>query len=193
MNVTPYLNYVLIAVLSMIILFLVPFLGSVVGMALVLPTTTAGWIVFATTKTMTALMNIVIFHCFVSQGKVNSKKHPNFIKANELLNLTKNSKVKYLSPKQFLRHEYGFKATTIFVTTLFSAFALTQAVLTFDWVQFLTYLITLIFGLVTGVIEMMRVQDFWQEDYLGYAEQLVEQEKAEAEAQKLAEATAKED
>lgn len=180
MNITPYLNYVLIAVISMIALFLMPFLGSAVGLAFVLPTTTAGWVVFATTKGITAVLNVMIFHCFVVQGKTNSKQHPNFIKANELLNLTKNRKVKYLSPKQFLRHEYSIKASTVFITTLFSAFALTQAVLTFDWVQFFTYLITIIMGLVFGVIEMMKVQDFWQDDYLRYAEQVVEQEKAEA-------------
>jgi hypothetical protein len=60
-----YQNYAIIAVASIIALLFIPMLGTEVGIAWVLPTTVAGWVVYITTKALVAGLNVLIFHCFV--------------------------------------------------------------------------------------------------------------------------------
>lgn len=76
-----YQNYAIIAVASLFALFFIPMLGTEIGLAWVLPTTTAGWVVYIITKLLVAGLNVLIFHCFVQQAKVNSLNHPNYLLA----------------------------------------------------------------------------------------------------------------
>lgn len=145
-----------------------PMFGSTQDISVVLPTTTIGWMVFAVTKGTVALINLLIFHCFVCQGKLNVKDNEKFIKANELLE--KHLKEREpISPKQFLAKEYGIKGTTTFLFSALSVVALTNAILCFDWVAFLSYVLTLIFGIISGIIEMKKVECFWTDGYYAYA------------------------
>lgn len=59
-----YLNYWIIGIVTLLALFFLPFLGSAVGLALVLPNTPAGWIVYVGTKIIVAAINVLLFHCF---------------------------------------------------------------------------------------------------------------------------------
>lgn len=61
-----YKNYAIIGIISVLLLGFLPFVGSEVGLAFVLPTTTAGWIVYITTKTIIAAANFLILYCFVN-------------------------------------------------------------------------------------------------------------------------------
>lgn len=45
----------------------------------------------------------------------------------------------------------------------------------FDWISFLTYLLTLIMGVIFGVLEMKTVEAFWTEEYYEYAKRLEEE------------------
>lgn len=73
------------------------------------------------------------------------------------------------SPQQFLGREYGRKGAMIFITSCLSAFALTQAVLTFDVATFISYVITIIFGLIFGILEMKKCEEYWSITYIQYA------------------------
>ena len=75
------LYYCIIGIISLIALFFLPALGSSVGIGLALPTTTAGWIVYIVTKVIIAVINVLIFHCFRLQGKLNVEKHEDYLKA----------------------------------------------------------------------------------------------------------------
>ena len=79
------LYYWIIGIISLIALFFLPALGSSVGIGLALPTTIAGWIVYISTKVIIAIINILIFHCFRLQGKLNISKDPDYIQAKNLL------------------------------------------------------------------------------------------------------------
>lgn len=80
-----YQNYCLIGLISFIALCFFPFIGTEVGMAWVLPTTALGWAIYLVKNLCVAGVNILIFHCFVCQGKVNVKDNEKFIEANKIL------------------------------------------------------------------------------------------------------------
>lgn len=169
-RISQYSNYIIIAVASIISVFFFPFIGSELGLALTLPNTVAGWIVFVGTKLWVAAINILIFHCFVSQARINIKENKRYLEAEELM-LSTNAAAKPLSPQQFFVREYGVKGSSVFVISVLSAFSLAQAVLTFDLLMMLSYLFTIIMGLIAGFIEMKKVEEYWTIDYLNYAKE----------------------
>lgn len=167
-----YQNYAIIAVASLFALFFIPMLGTEIGLAWVLPTTTAGWVVYIITKLLVAGLNVLIFHCFVQQAKVNSLNHPNYLLAQEILGqIQPDEAEKPLSPKEYFSGVYGKKVVFVFITSAVSAVGLTQAILTFDLVSMLTYLFTIIVGVIAGLLEMAKDEIYWQENYLRYAKE----------------------
>lgn len=189
-RVSQYSNYIIIAVASIISVFFFPFVGSELGLALTLPNTTAGWIVYVGTKVWVAAINILIFHCFVSQARLNIKDNPRYLEAEKIM-LHTTLAAKPLSPQQFFTREYGVKGSSVFIISILSAFSLAQAVLTFDLLMMLSYIFTIIMGLIAGVIEMKKVEEYWTIDYLNYAKEykrrIEEQERAAAMAPKVEE------
>ena len=167
-----YSNYIIIAVASLVSVFFFPFVGSTVGLALVLPDTIAGWIVFIATKLCVGGINVLIFHCFVAQAKINVREHPNYIAANRILEEEEHH-TKPLSPKEFFLREYGIKGASVFLLSVLSAFSLAQAVLSFDLIMMLTYVFTILGGVVAGFLEMKKVEDFWTYDYYNYAKDIL--------------------
>lgn len=167
-----YQNYILIGIVSVVSLFFLPMLGSTVGLAFVLPNTAAGWIVYITSKLLVAALNVVIFHCFILQAKVNIKNDPHFLEANEIMRtLIVDKELAPRSPRQYFASAYGKKGTTIFFTTILAAIGLTQAVLSFDWISMLTYLFTILMGLIFGILQMNQTEIYWTEEYYRYAKE----------------------
>lgn len=169
-RISQYSNYIIIAVASIISVFFFPFVGSELSLTLTLPNTAAGWIVFVGTKVWVAFINILIFHCFVSQARINVKDNPRFIEAEEIMLHTATA-TKPLSPRKFFGREYGIKGSSVFIISVLSAFSIAQAVLTFDLLMMLSYLFTIIMGLIAGFIEMKKVEEYWIIDYLNYAKE----------------------
>ena len=180
-------NYIIITIVSLVALFFIPMLGSSIGLAWNIPNTTVGWIVYVSTKLLVAALNLIIFHCFILQAKVNSKDNPNYLAALEIMCRVEDTKeLAPRSPRQYFAGVYGKKGTTVFITTALAAVGLTQAVLTFDWVSMLTYLFTILMGIIFGVLQMNQTEIYWQEEYLRYAKE-VERESLALATQKLAE------
>ena len=175
-----YKNYAIIGVVSIICLLFFPFFGSTVGMAIVLPNTVAGWLVYVVSKLMVAAVNLVLLSCFVNQGKFNIREDTRYTEALFLLGkISPEKKAKPVSPAQHYRQVFGFKGTTLFITSLLSSFALTQAILAFDVITFITYLITLITGVIFGIIQMGAEEVFWTEQFPYYVQCLMEDERNE--------------
>jgi len=160
-----YLYYILIGVLSFIALVFLPFFGSEVGMAFTFPTTPAGWVVYITQQALMALVNILIFHSFICQSYVNVKDDPNYIAARDIFHKD-NKEYIPLTLAQFNRKEYGKKGVAIFIGTLLGGFALTQAILTYDYVRMLAYLFTIILGIIFGIYEMKKYEEYLTYEYL---------------------------
>lgn len=124
---------------------------------------------FIAVKIIVAAINVLIFHSFVQQAKLNIKDDKKFIEANDILARNKAKEYVPRSPDKFLRNAYAKKGTTIFVTSGLTTVAFTQAMLTFDYITMLTYLFTIVMGLVFGVMQMYKTMDYWTGEYLDYA------------------------
>ena len=164
-----WLNYIIIGVVSLIALIFFPMIGSTVGLGWNTPTTIVGWIVWTVIKVLVAILNIIIFHCFMCQAKVNIKDNEQYIKARKILKEIENKNIIPTAPNKWVRRQYGFKGTSIGVLTAISTIALSQAILTFDWVAMLTYFFTVIMGVVFGILQMKSAEEYWTEEYYEYA------------------------
>ena len=172
MKIGDYIYYILVFVLSLIMLLFLPMLGTEIGVELELPDTTTGWIVYVSTKILVASLNVLMFHCFMQQALVNVKSDERFLEAARKERLiVEKQKRGPRSPARWKAKQYGFKAASIFITSLGSAFVLTAAVLAFDMVSFLTYLFTTVMGLIFGVIQMKSAEEYWLEEYPAYVDQ----------------------
>lgn len=164
-----WMYYLIIAAVSLIALIFFPMLGSTVGLGWVLPTTTVGWIVWVTIKVLVAVINVIIFHCFMCQAKVNVKDNKQYIEARRILKELEYKDYIPTAPNKWTRKQYLHKGTAIGITTAASTVALSQAILTFDWVAMLTYLFTIVMGLIFGILQMKSAEEYWTEEYYEYA------------------------
>ena len=171
-KVKQWMYYFIIGIVSLIALCFLPMIGSNVGLGWNLPNTVVGWVVWVTVKIIVAVLNVLIFHCFMLQAKINIKDDKNYKEAREIL--SKNDVKEFIprSPNAWNKQQYGQKGVTIFITTALSTVALTQAMLTFDWMSMLTYLFTIIMGLIFGVMQMKTAEDYWTNEFWQYAQQV---------------------
>lgn len=170
-KIRQWMYYFIIGIVSLIALCFLPMIGSTAGLGWNTPDTTVGWIVWITLKVIVAILNVLIFHCFMLQAKLNVKDNERY---NEARNILRQNEVKEFVPRgplQWNKEQYGHKGVTIFVTTALSTVALTQAMLTFDWMAMLTYLITIIMGLIFGVLQMKTAEEYWTDEFWQYAQQ----------------------
>lgn len=161
--------YVLIGIVSIMSLTILPMIGSELPLSLLLPQTFAGWVVYIVTKLLVASVNMLLFYCFMEQGKTNVKHHWHHVLANEILHRLKKINIVPRSPEIWKKGEYQYKGTTIAITTILSAIALGQAILSFDWIAFISYFFTLFMGLVFGLLQMKKSECYWAEEYYDYA------------------------
>ena len=179
-----YQYYAIISVISFIAVFFLPFVGSELGLEFQLPDTVAGWIVYVIGKLLVSTINILLFHCFVLQAKVNVKDDPAFLEAEKLLENIKPDNYTPMSPEERHKNIYTKKGVFLFITSVLSAVGLSNMVLNFSLVNFLTYLFTIVLGVVFGVLTMNEEEAYWTVDYLKYAQWKVAQKKKESEGEK---------
>lgn len=173
-KLTDYVNYIIIVIACIIMGILPPLLGTVAGLGLAFPTTVAGWIVWSILQVANSVANCLMFYAFTKQGKDNVKNHPSYLEAVRLLRVNKIFKIVVLiSPQEWEKKGWRQKIIWMFVGTLVGGIALTQAVLAFDVVRFITQLITIIFGLLFGLFQMKKTEEMYSDYYLEYAEQQV--------------------
>lgn len=177
---TNYLYYILIGVLSFISLVFLPMLGSELGMSFNFPTTTAGWFVYITSQLIAAVINVLIFHSFICQAKINIKDDANYKIAVELLRTNKEKTYIPRSLAQLNRKEYGVKGITIFLGSILATVAIGEAILTYNYVKLISYLLVIIMGVIFGILEMKKYQEYYTTEYLDYAEMIERQRHEEA-------------
>ena len=179
------MNYIMVAAAGLIVMFGIPFFGSEVGIGFVFPTTTAGWIIFCGIRMVVSGLSLFIFHCFIQQGKLNSEDNDNYKKAVEILVKNDDKEEKIYSPKQFFGRMYGFKGGTLMLSTAFATVALTQAILTFDYVSMLTYIFTFIFSVMFGIVHMRTAEEYWCNTYYKYALKVQKENKEKMEKENV--------
>lgn len=167
-----WMYYVIIGIISIIALCFLPMIGSSAGLDWNTPNTTVGWIVWVTLKLIVAVLNVLIFHCFMLQAKINIKDNAKYKEALQILQQNELKEFKPQSPSEWIKRQYGHKGVTIFITTALSTIALTQALLVFDWMAMLTYLFTIVMGLIFGILQMKTAEDYWTDEFWQYAQQI---------------------
>lgn len=179
-----YIYYILIFVISFLVLVFLPMIGTDLDMGFKFPETPAAWVVFIVTKSITAFVNVMLFYCFNQQALLNVKKDERYIKANEMLGkLNIRKEYKPRSPRQYNFRLYAGKGSSIFFSSILSTFALSQAILTYDWISLLTYSLVILFGVIFGFISMYSSMDYWTVEFPLYA-QMIQREKENLDKEK---------
>ena len=169
--------YWIIFLATIVVLVFMPMVGSEAGIEFNLPTTRAGWILYIVTKLLVAILNVTIFFSFMQQAKLNVKDDPKYLKACEIMGKLKKPK-EYIpmAPRAWERKQYVHKGVVIFASTAGSLVALANAFLTYDYMTLLTYAITIIMGIIFGLLQMAKAEDYWTREFYDYAIRLTEDE-----------------
>lgn len=167
-------NYIIIALLSCAAVFFLPMLGSSVGMALLIPDTFAGWAVYLITKFCIVVINLLIFDQFMKRAKINASSDSLFQEAERIMReLIGEEKDEEPAPAQYyIKKMYRSKMLSTAIFTILGVFGFTNAVLTFDWVSMLSYLFTIMMGLIYGWAAMADAEQIWIEKHYAYAKYL---------------------
>ena len=169
-----YLNYILIGLISIVSLTFLPMIGSTMGAEFHFPQTKWELALFITVRTCASIVNVLIFHAFICQSKVNVKNEPKYKEAREILITSKQKSRKPRSLAHFNAEEYGKKATSLLIGTFFGTLVLTEAVINFSLVNFLTYVFTTTMAIVFGVLEMKKYEEYYVSEYWEYAQMIKE-------------------
>lgn len=169
-----YLYYIIIGIVSVVSIAIFPMMGSDFGLEINFPTTIGGWIVYVGSTLSTAIVNMFIFYGFMSQAKLNVKDNERYKEGQEILirlELAKghNTTVIPRSPKKWTNREWAKKGTTLFLGSIFSCFAFTNAILTFNVVTLITYTFTVLFAICFGIFQMKTAEDYWTDEFYRYA------------------------
>lgn len=168
------LYYVIIGVLSVLVLFIAPLftLGTDSELQFQIPKTPTAWVVYAVTKIFVAVVNLLLFHCFVKQARLNVRDNERFRQASEILGKYKPKEYHPRSTTEYFRKLYVTKGTTIFITSLLGAVALTNAILSWDMSSFTTYCVTMVMGVIFGILKMKDVEAYWTGEFYDYAKEI---------------------
>lgn len=176
-KVRQYLYYILIGVISFLALAFLPMLGSSQDISWGLPQTSAAWAVWIMSRVAASVLNVLIYHCFIRQGELNTRQNEDRQKAEKMLNkLNKNKEKKPIGPAKFLARQYIRKVPMIAASTFLSLLAFGPALLVFDFVVLIAYLFGVIISIVFGILEMKHVEEYYTVGLLEYAEWRVKNE-----------------
>lgn len=176
-KVRQYLYYILIGVISFLALAFLPMLGSSQDISWGLPQTSAAWAVWIMSRIAASVLNVLIYHCFIRQGELNTRQNEDRQKAEKMLNkLDKNKEKKPIGPAKFLARQYIRKVPMIAASTFLSLLAFGPALLVFDFVVLIAYLFGVIISIVFGILEMKHVEEYYTVGLLEYAEWKVQNE-----------------
>lgn len=161
--------YIIVGIVSLITLFIMPLIGSEVHPQWSLPDTTVGWVLYISSKLAVSLLNVLIMHSFIKQGKLNIMNDERFLQANSIMNTIESKEIKWRSPKEFLAKQYLGKIPTMFISTFLGLVAFTQAVIMFDLMAFISYAVCIVIAVVFGVMTMKNNEVYWTEEFYYYA------------------------
>lgn len=161
--------YCLIFLLSLLVMTVAPMFtpnaNTDLGITAIFPHSVIGWAIYICTKVFVAVVNLLLFHCFVKQAKLNIKDNEKYIAACKIYEMYHPKEYSPRGPKQYFGQLYRKKGVMIFLTSMLSAIVLTNAILSFDVTAFITYSITIAMGIIFGVLKMKEVEVYWTGEF----------------------------
>lgn len=168
--------YCLIFLLSLLVMTVAPMFtpsaNTDLGIAAIFPHSVIGWAIYICTKVFVGVVNLLLFHCFVKQAKINIKDNEKYLTACKVYETYHPKEYNPRGPKQYFGQLYRKKGIMIFLTSMLSAVVLTNAILAFDVTAFVTYCMTIVMGLVFGILKMKEVETYWTSEFYDAAMQL---------------------
>lgn len=168
-----YIYYAVIVVLTLVAIVFLPLIGldQEGQINFNAPATTIGWVIWGISKGCICVVNCLIFHFFVLQGKDNIKDDPRFIDGLKRLNKYRMKEHKPVSPFSLERSAYMKKGGTVLLTTALSLFALPSLVLQFSLISFLSVLFSMVMAIAFGIMAMRETEKRWTvqlQEYVDY-------------------------
>lgn len=161
--------YCLIFLLSLLVMTVAPMFtpsaNTDIGISAIFPHSVIGWAIYVCTKVFVGVVNLLLFHCFVKQAKLNIKDNEKYIAACKIYEMYHPKEYNPRGPKQYFGQLYRKKGIMIFLTSMLSAVVLTNAILSFDVTAFVTYCMTIVMGLVFGILKMKEVETYWTGEF----------------------------
>ena len=169
-----YLYYALIVGLTIISIVFLPLLGLDQNgeINFKFPQTILAWIIWVIGKGAIIIVNCLIFHFFVLQGKDNIKDDEDYIKGMKELNMYRDEEYIPKSPFVLERGAYLKKGGTVLLSTAMSLFALPSLFLQFSLTNFLSTLFSIVMALAFGFMQMRETETRWTKDLISYVEYL---------------------
>lgn len=176
--------YMVIGVILLLVTVLIPFLAGGINAQdfnYYIPKTTEGWIVFWAIRAGTVVGNITVFGLFKAQAKTNCKYDPAYIKACELLNKM-NGEEGFIpmSPRQKAVKDWTTKGIFMTITTAAESIVIGTLIFNFDIVTFISCISSSITAVLFGIVQMVKDEVYWTEDYLLYAEYITAKQEEQA-------------
>lgn len=161
--------YCLIFLLSLLVMTVAPMFtpsaNTDLGIAAIFPHSVIGWAIYVCTKLFVGVVNLLLFHCFVKQAKINIKDNEKYIAACKIYDMYHPREYNPRGPKQYFGQLYRKKGVMIFLTSMLSAVVLTNAILSFDVTAFVTYCMTILMGIIFGILKMKEVEVYWTGEF----------------------------
>ena len=168
--------YCLIFILSLLVMTVAPMFtpsaNTDLGIAAIFPHTPIGWAIYVCTKLFVGAVNLLLFHCFVKQAKLNIKDNEKYIEACKIYEMYHPKEYNPRSPKEYFGQLYRRKGIMIFLTSILSSIVLINAILAFDLTAFVTYSITILMGIIFGILKMKEVEAYWTSEFYDSAMKL---------------------
>lgn len=163
------LYYFLIAIMSIGVLIVFPFLDSYSDIGWGFPTTSAGWFLFWFEKGSITAINLCIFSAFKRQAVLNIQDNETYKKARQILNAVREKKSNPRSPAKYQSLSYGKKGTTLVISTICSMIAISNMILRFSYQTLISYSVTIVMGIMFGIFAMKADEIYWTNEYYYYA------------------------
>lgn len=171
-----YKNYGIVAALTLLGVAVFPLISANIGIDNKFPTSTLGWIVWTTVRLAFIVLNICIFKAFVDQAKVNIKNEPRYLNALDKYRGIQNKEFVPRSPGSYFSGLYSKKIVTLVLSSITALVGISQAIINYNWMDLISYAISLTLAIVFGLNTMQNTQEYWVEEFPEYVNKLIEKE-----------------
>jgi len=175
--------YLIVGLISIIVMFVIPILtGCLYGdISMAFPKTAEGWILWCLIKIGSAAANVAIFVLFKQQARINVKDNDKYKEALSKVTQIRSKNWKPRSPGEMNRKEYMQKGTTVFITSLITSITIASLLISFDFVTFLSCVISTIIAVIFGWTTMLKNENYWIEEFPLWVEYKFNQESVKTE------------
>ena len=174
------LYYIIIFITSMIVMIFFPMFGSEIGLEWKAHSTPAGWVLYIVTKTLVAILNVIIFFSFMQQAKINVRDDEKYKEALSIVRTLREKVYIPRDPKKWERKAYINKGVTIFLSSVITLIGLSNALLKYDYIELISYIIVIVLGIIFGLLQMANAEDYWTNEFYDYA-MMIKKEKEKEE------------